>query len=103
MSKAFEFTMNFDVERVDRNVPVKVYFVYDDVGIGGYEFWGACGNHVDWQIEIMDFDAPNDFEPTEVEEQAWLNAGWNYLESLPDFFPGIPDYEEPDFGDEEWN
>ena len=30
-----------------------VTFLYEDIGIGAYEYWGAKGNHVDWHAGVV--------------------------------------------------
>lgn len=95
ISFSLEFTETRYCENTDteKEIPILVYFCYDDVGIGSYEFWGASGTDVNWQVEILDYEAPEGFEATDEEEEKWIKAGWDYINSVveDDYYP------EPDF------
>lgn len=46
----------------------------EDVGIGDYEFWGARGTHVDWQVFSDCCDAP--MVPNTLKDTAPFRAAW---------------------------
>lgn len=94
MSKALEFSLEFDetiLDQDEREVtkPVIVHFCYDDVGIGSYEFWGASGNDVNWQVEILDVVGLEEEELEQIDEEKWLRAGWDYVSGMEDDYYNV--------------
>ncbi len=63
-------------------IELDVEFRYVDNGIGGYEFWGAKGNHSSWEVEFVNAKTKDgkDF-PVEDEE---LILSWEEGASVPD-------------------
>jgi hypothetical protein len=70
----------FDFEEVE----VTIEFDWVDNGIGAYEYWGAKGNHTQWQAEIASVkDAEGNEIYDQIEEDQIIE--WeNSVESEPE-------------------
>ena len=84
MPKTMQFEIDFPVDREgpdgrEIEVMVTAHFIFEDVGIGSYEYWGAPGNDVRWEIELEWVDGPKEYEATPEEEEEWIKVAWEYV------------------------